>query len=132
MDHVDDELAIALAPVLADLSSAPSISPEFPDDDWSGMQGVATTMIFFGGAGTGISINLGTNRTQQMVSLADQIQVAVVEALWRAGRSPIWPECPEHLDTHPLRSVESNDTAVWVSPKSRIEVCLIGSLSTVR
>ena len=132
MSRMDEDLQIALAPVLADLTSATPFTPEFRDDEWSGLQGVAATMIFFGGSGTGISINVGSTRAQQVTSLADQIQEAAVEALWGSGHSPVWPECPEHPDTHPLRPVESNDTAVWVCPKSRTEICLIGSLSTVR
>ena len=128
MGRMDEDLQIALAPVLADLTSGTPLTPEFRDDDWSGMQGVAATMIFLGGSGTGISINVGDGRTQQMVSLADQIQVAVVEALWSAGRAPVWPECPEHPDSHPLRPIERTGVAIWVCPSSQDEIGPIGSL----
>lgn len=125
---MDEDLQVALAPVLADLTGATPLSPEFRDDHWPGMQGVAATMIFFGGSGTGISINVGSTRAQQVSSLADQIQEAAVEALWGNGQSPVWPECPEHPDSHPLRPIERSGIAIWVCPSSQDEIGPIGLL----
>lgn len=130
MIRMDEELEIALAPVLADLSNVTSLTPEVRDSDWSGMQGVATAMIYFGRSGAGISINRGADRIHQVVSLADQIQECVVEALWSAGRSPVWPECPHHPDSHPALAVERDRAAIWVCPSSQVEICRIGSLPT--
>lgn len=88
-------------------------------------------MIFFGRSGTGISINVGESWIQQVVSLADQVQECVVEALWSTGRSPIWPECPTHPDSHPIRPIARDGVAVWACPSSQEGIGPIGSIAEV-
>jgi hypothetical protein len=125
---MDAELEAALAPVVADLISGTGLDPEFRDVDWP-VDGMVATMLFLPGAGgAGISITCGAGSTDQVVSLADQVQVWAVEALWSAGRSPVWPECPEHPDAHPLQPAARDTAAIWACPVSGVEIGRIGSL----
>jgi hypothetical protein len=126
---MDAELEAALAPVLADLTSATAINPKFEDLDWP-LKGMVGTMLFIPGAGgAGVSIISGADRTDQVVSLADQVQDWAVEALWGSGRSPVWPECPEHPDSHPLRPIARSGATIWVCPLTQDEISPIGSLA---
>jgi hypothetical protein len=127
MAAMDAELEAALVPVLADLSSATALIPGFEDVDWP-VEGAVGTMLFLQGAGrAGVSITKSAERADQVVSLADQVQNWAVEALSGSGRSPIWPECPEHPDSHPLRPIGRSGTALWVCPVSHDEISAIGS-----
>jgi hypothetical protein len=127
MAGVDAELEAALAPVLADLTGATAFNPRFEDVDWP-LEGTVATMLFLPGAGgAGVWIAKGTDRTDQVVRAADQVQQWAVEALWGSGRSPVWPECPEHPDSHPLMPIEQSGAAVWVCPVSHDEIRAIGS-----
>ncbi len=127
MAVMDAELEAALAPVLADLASATALAPRFEDVDWP-VEGAVGTMLFLQGAGgAGVSITKSADRTDQVVSLADQVQDWAVEALSGSGRSPVWPECPEHPDSHPLRPIERSGAAFWVCPVSQDEISAIGS-----
>jgi len=126
---MDADLEAALTPVVADLIHGASLIPEFREVEWP-TQGTVATMLFLSDAGgAGIAIRSGADRIGQVVSLADQVQDWAVEALWGVGRSPVWPECPEHPDSHPLRAVERNGAAIWVCPVSLNEICRIGSLA---
>ena len=127
MAGVDAELEAALAPVLADLTGATASNPRFEDVDWP-LEGTVATMLFLPGAGgAGVWIAKGADRTDQVVGVADQVQQWAVEALWGSGRSPVWPECPEHPDSHPLMPIEQSGAAVWVCPVSHDEIRAIGS-----
>ena len=126
---MDAELAAALTPVLADLTHATSLTPEFRNIEWPVPDTVATMLFLSDVGGAGIWVTSGADRTDQVVSLADQVQDWTVEALWAAGRSPVWPECPEHRDSHPLRAIKQNGLAVWICPKSLSEIGRIGSLA---
>ena len=127
MAVMDAELETALAPVLADLARTTALTPRFEDVEWP-VEGAVGTMVFLRGAGgAGVSIIKSADRTGQVVSVADQVQDWAVEALSGFGRSPIWPECPEHPNSHPLRPIERNEAAFWVCPVSRDEISAIGS-----
>ena len=129
MLFMDSELEAALAPVLADLTIATALDPEFRDIDLP-LNEMAGTMLYLPGVGgAGVSISRGARRTDQVVSLADQVQGWTVEALWSLGRSPVWPECPEHPDSHPLRPMARSGAAIWVCPSSQDEMGTIGSLA---
>ena len=125
---MDGELQRALAPVLVDLVNATALEPECQDVDWPVPGTVATMLSVPGAGGAGISLMRGTDATAGVVSVADQVQVWVVEALWSAGRSPVWPECPEHPDAHPLRAVPRSGVPVWICPVSQHQIGPIGSL----
>jgi len=129
MAAMDAELEAALTPVVADLTHGASLHPAFEDYEWPVPGMVATMLLLPDAGGAGVAISIGADRTGQVVSLADQVQVWAVEALWGAGRSPVWPVCPEHPDTHPLQAVACRGAAVWVCPVSRHVVCAIGSLA---
>lgn len=129
MASMDAELEVALTPVLADLIHATSLTPEFRDIDWPIPETAATMLCLADAGGAGVSITSGADRTDQVVSLADQVQDWAVEALWAARRSPVWPECPDHPDSHPLRAIKQNGLAIWVCPVSLSEICQIGSLA---
>jgi hypothetical protein len=129
MASMDAEQVAALTPVVADLAHGASLRPEFEDYEWPVPGMVATMLLLPDAGGAGVAISIGAGRTGQVVSVADQVQMWAVEALWGAGRSPVWPECPEHPDTHPLQAVERSGAAVWVCPVSLHVVCHIGSLA---
>ena len=129
MSFMDSELEAALAPVLADLTSATALDPEFGDIDLPLNETIGTMLYLPGTGGAGVSVTRGASRTDQVVSLADQVQEWTVEALWSLGRSPVWPECPKHPDSHPLRPEALSGAATWVCPSSEEEIGPIGSLS---
>jgi hypothetical protein len=129
MFAMDVELERALAPVLADLTTATAFAPEFRDVDWPVKGSVAIMLYLPGAGGAGVSISSGADRTDQVVSLADQVQDWAVEALWNAGRSPVWPECPLHPDSHPLRAIARSGAAIWACPVSQDEISPIGSFA---
>ena len=53
---LDAELAAALTPILADLTHATSLTPEFRVIDWP-MPGTVATMLFFGFRSAGVWVN---------------------------------------------------------------------------
>ena len=126
---MDAELTAALEPVLADLASAVRLAPEIRESDFGGPGNLSAVLQLEGHGGVGIRITEGAVRPRQVVDLAGQIQDWAVEALWSAGRPPVWPICPEHPDTHPLQPVESEGRAVWMCPKSSRVVAVIGLLA---
>jgi hypothetical protein len=65
------------------------------------------------GRGAGISVTRHQPLAERVVQLADQFQEHEVEALWYAGRSAVWPDCPRHPNTHPLNARVHNGVAVW-------------------
>lgn len=129
MAAMDAELEAALIPVMDDLTSATAMSPEFEDPEWPLQGRVGTTLFLPGAGGVGVSITSGGDRTSQVVSLADYVQEWAVEVLWQTGRSPVWPECPEHPDSHPLRPIARSGAAIWVCQVSQALIKPIGSLA---
>jgi hypothetical protein len=130
MTAMDAKLEAALAPVVTDLTSTTSLTPEFEDMDWPLNGMVGTLLVLPNAGGAGISITRGAGRTDQVVSLADQVQEWVVEALWGSGRAPVWPERPEHPDSHPLRPAARSGAAIWACPSSQDEIGPIGTLTS--
>lgn len=135
MIHVDDVLAAALAPILADLAAedvpTPRISARPDDAFWPSddEDGYARTMLYSAdGSGQGVNMLRDAPFPEQVASLADQTQEWAVEELWRLSRSAVWPACPDHPGTHPCRAVVSADSvAVWSCPSSGRVVCAVGS-----
>ncbi len=80
------------------------------------------------GTGQMIMVGLGLSRAEQLARLADQTQEWAVEALWAAGLSTNWPECPAHPRTHPLSADLDGNLAVWCCPGSGRTMALIGQL----
>jgi hypothetical protein len=128
-DLVDIALSEALAPVLHDLGACGAPVPDVRDDQWSDFPGQVTAMLHdTDGTAQGVSAMAGETLPERIASVADQVQEWAVEALWRAGRPAVWPECPEHPDTHPLTATLREDRAVWICPRTGHLVNGIGRL----
>ena len=65
---------------------------------------------------------------EQVAFVADQIQEIIIEELWAAGRSNVWPECPVHV-THPLKAGVADARAVWRCPRDGSVIAGIGELT---
>lgn len=81
-----------------------------------------------GGNGCGIWVLAGEDPEKQIASLADQLEERVVEGLPGIGLPAVWPECPEHPRTHPLKADVIDGNACWVCPRSGNRVQQIGAL----
>lgn len=126
---MDIALSEALAPVLDDLGSSGAPVPDVRDEQWASFPGQVSAMLHdTDGTGQGVSAMAAELLPQRIASVADQVQEWAVEALWRAGRSVTWPECPEHPDSHPLAATVRDDHAVWLCPKTGHLVNKVGRL----
>ena len=104
MPSLPRALADALEPVLNDLgplATALRIEP----DSWAGPEAQGAMVWFPDGRGTGIYVRADDQAAQQVAMLADQLQDALVESLPWLGLPAVWPECPDHPDSHPLEAV---------------------------
>jgi hypothetical protein len=77
----------------------------------------------------GISVQASETTEQRIASLADQLQEPVVEGLPQFGLPAVWPECPEHQRSHPLRALVADGCACWVCPMTGNRVQQIGKLA---
>ena len=126
---MDSKLSEALAPVLDDLRNSRGPVPEVRDAQWSDFPGQVTAMLHAAdGSAQGVSVMAPEPFPQRVVSVAEQVQEWAVEELWRAGRRAVWPECPQHPNSHPLAPTVREDHAVWTCPKSGHAADRIGSL----
>jgi hypothetical protein len=126
---VHSELASGVAPVLHDLRSAGALLPRIGDTDVE--PGGDLVGVWFhapDGSGQVVSVARGRPLCEQVAQAADQIQEWAVEALWRAGRSALWPECAAHPGSHPLAAEVRGGSAVWVCPQTNAVVAVIGQL----
>jgi hypothetical protein len=130
---VDAELSKALEPILHDLRIAGCVLPTIADEPWTDDPEQPSCMLYEpDGSGAGASIHRGLPLPAQVAALADQVQDWAVEALWAAGRSTSWPQCPDHPDSHPLTAVNRADRAVWSCPVTGDEIVGIGFLGEQR
>jgi hypothetical protein len=126
---VDTALSEALAPVLHDLGTCGAPVPEVRHNQWSDVPGQVTAMLYdVDGTAQGVFAMAPESLPERVTSVAGQVQEWAVEALWRAGRSASWPDCPEHPNSHPLEPAVQHDRAVWLCPKTRHLVGDIGRL----
>jgi hypothetical protein len=131
---IDPVLAAVLAPILRDLAAGHVPEPRIGNPDIDPQFFSPGVMIFApGGSGQGIRLLEDAPRPEQLAHLADQVQEWAVEALWAEGASAVWPQCPDHPDSHPLRPHVTDEytpaaTAVWCCPKSGQVVAPIGEL----
>jgi hypothetical protein len=121
----DDEFARVLETVLRDLRAQCSVQPDVrePEDDYPGVILWAPD-----GSGQGVYAYPDDRPGERLAEVADQVQEWAVEALWSAGESAVWPQCPEHPHTHPLEAVLVKSEAVWVCPSNRGVVSPVGEL----
>jgi len=139
----DNRLAACLAPVLRDLAAAGVPAPEIRDEPWYlGPDALTAVAYSPDGSGLGIRVLPGVPFADQVAVLADQFQGWAVEVRRAAGMSGLWPECPVHPNSHPLRTDVDTDTdngigagidtasgrAVWRCPESGRIVSAIGEL----
>lgn len=130
---MDAALAEALAAVLRDLDSSGSVVPDVRDDQWSGVDGQVTAMLYSpDGSAQGVSAMLTEPPAQRIASVADQVQEWALEELCSVGRPATWPECPQHPGSHPLSAAEREGQPTWACPRSGRIVSQIGQLPAPR
>jgi hypothetical protein len=77
-------------------------------------------------------VTVGLTPAEQIVELADHVQDWTVEALNAAALSDAaWPECPRHLNSHPLQATLVAQEPTWVCPRDQTVLGRIGELSSV-
>ncbi|MEY9861668.1 hypothetical protein ABH935_007311 [Catenulispora sp. GAS73] len=123
VDVNEPEFAAALATVLRDLQAQSAVQPELRIDPAYG-----PVLYAPDGSGQGLTHPRGATTGDRLANLADQVQEWAVEALWTAGVAAVWPHCPEHPNSHPLRATVVDEAAVWACPKSGAVVARIGEL----
>lgn len=127
---MDPLLEQVLNVVLRDLESSGAILPDIRDEQWSDEDERLTAMLYGpDGSGQGVFLNVFEPVPESIASLADQVQEWAVEALWTAGLSATWPECPSHPNSHPLSATVRDDVAIWICPKTGVTVGAVGKLS---
>lgn len=127
---MDAELASALQPVLHDLATEQQVTAQVRDEEWASTPGQISARLSnpADGSSMGIYVLAQDGEARRIASLADQVQEWAVEALWSAGMSATWPECPLHPGSHPLLATTADDVAVWTCPKLGQQIAAIGSL----
>lgn len=122
-----EELATALEPVLRDLSGSCAVRPRVVEEVHDGE---ACVMLYEpDGSGVGIGVWPGGDDAERVARVADQVQDWAVEALWAAARPAVWPECPAHPGSHPLRAGVRGGVAVWSCPRTGEAAALVGELA---
>lgn len=95
----DPEFTQALDIVLHDLRAEGAVLPLVSVADGYGLM-----LHEPDGSGHGVRWPESGSAADRLASLADQVQEWAVEALWSAGVPAVWPHCPRHPDSHPLRA----------------------------
>ncbi|WP_409237631.1 hypothetical protein [Streptomyces sp. PA5.6] len=124
---MDEELAAVLEPVLRDLRATCAVRPVVREerDDTVG----ELVMLYEpDGSGAGLVPRFGGSAAERTADFADQAQDWAVEALCAELRPAVWPECPEHPDSHPLAAGVVRGVAVWSCPRSRRVAARVGEL----
>ncbi|WP_228563685.1 hypothetical protein [Catenulispora rubra] len=123
VDANEPEFAAALETVFRDLRAQSAVQPELRESP-----GWGPVLHAPDGSGQGLTRPRGATVPDRLANLADQVQEWAVEALWREGEPAVWPHCPEHPNSHPLRATVAEEAAVWTCPKSGAVVARIGEL----
>jgi hypothetical protein len=122
----------AAAPVLRDIAASGAIGLDLREEARAD-RGDEIVYAWMSGAdgvtGVDIWISLGSSIAERVAELAEQLQEWEVEALWAAGRSATWPECPQHPNSHPLEPAVAGGP-VWRCPRSGDTICAIGALGS--
>jgi hypothetical protein len=125
---VEDQSAVeSMAPAFEDLVRTCPVPATIVDEPWSEL-GPSLMMLAPDGSGMGIWVDVAQPRADQVAQVADQVQEWAVEALWGAGRSAIWPECPTHPASHPLKATVIDVEPVWICPVDETTQSTIGGL----
>lgn len=123
-----DEAAVdAMAPSFHDLVRTCPVPASIVDEPWSDF-GPSIMMYSPGGSGIGLWVDLSLPAPDRVVQVAEQVQDWAVEELWGAGRPAVWPECPSHPDSHPMKAIVVEGQPVWVCPVDWTKEAVIGEL----
>jgi hypothetical protein len=126
---MDEELSAALVPVLRELRASCGVSADIRESSLASRWNPTAVMILDpDGFGQAVGVTSGRPYTEQVAELADQVQEWAVEALWRASLPAVWPECPAHPNSHPLKPEIRGDQAIWCCPHTGTMVAPIGGL----
>lgn len=130
---MDDALGTALGLVLRDLSATCSVRATVGEEvDFLG-SGEDVVMVYASdGSGQGVSVAGHQSAAEQLADVADQVQDWAVEELCAELEPAVWPECPAHPDSHPLRARVVKGVAVWSCPRTRRVIAPIGELALPR
>ena len=118
-----------LAPVLRDIQASGAIPPIIREEtpDPVGDEFVSVMLWSADGTGAGVHVPAGPAVAERVARLADQVQEWEIEELVAAGRPAVWPECPDHPDSHPLEPVADAETAVWRCPRAGRVISQVGA-----
>lgn len=132
MSHPDlagpAEFAHAMEPILADLDARPVPGLSLVESTDPSVHLWARDAD---GCGLGIRLDARFTDAEAVVVVADMLQEAAIETLWRGGLAAVWPPCPRHPDTHPPNPELRGGRAVWSCPKDSVEICQIGDLRSL-
>src|SRR4051812_40569972 len=108
------ELARALAPVLADVTTTGAPVPRVVDEGWAAGGGSGSGVLWSAaGRGSGVPVPLGGPRAGQVARVAGLVQGWVVEELWGGEQGTSWPPCPPPPTTRPLAAEVRDGAARW-------------------
>jgi len=125
MTSVEAEFDRAVAPALADLGRTHPGLVRFVRVD----EGHPRAWVLNpDDTGMGLTLDDGRTGTDAVHWVTEQLQEAVIEALWGAGKSAVWPVCPLHPNGHPLSAVVAQAHVVWQCPVVKERVCEVGAL----
>lgn len=118
---------MALDPVLRDLRATCAVRLVVREE-WHDQIGELAMLYAPDGSGAGLVVRFGSSAAERTADFADQAQDWAVEALCAESRPAVWPECPEHPDSHPLEAGVVKGAAVWSCPRSRRVAAPVGGL----
>jgi hypothetical protein len=115
--------------LMRDLADTSPIVPEI-DYDQAPFRGdeVGFTLRSDGEDALRVVLNPAGSPAHQIEMAVSQAQDWVIELLADHGRSPVWPGCGRHPDSHPLTVTVADGTAVWICPKTSGVIASVGSL----
>jgi hypothetical protein len=122
-------LSEALAPVLRDLENSGTLLPDILTEQERAFDGRVSAMFYgTGGSGMGVSAMAGEPLPENRLGRGSGPGMGDRGALGHADRPATWPECPEHLGSHPLAARLHADRAVWTCPRTGQLICGVGQL----
>jgi hypothetical protein len=91
--------------------------------------GVIAWVTTDGQSRVGLRTDRGRPAAERLADVADQVAEWLVEQLPAAGHPAVWPECPLHPGSHPLRARPDGQRAVWACPATDAVVAAVGELA---
>lgn len=126
---MNDLLASALAPVIADVRATGVPEPRIEASVWTGDPGMPAAMLWStDGSGVGIFVRAGDEESRRVAHAAEQVQDWVIEECPASAAN--WPPCPAHPGSHALSPVVVGGVAEWACATERVVVAPLGGLRT--